>query len=361
VDVDVAGRAEGGVAGRAGRGGAGRGGAWRGVVVIVMMTGAGCVDRLVSDEVDRSSLILPAGSEVPDAEDDHEVAARIAAAKGFSGDVAYELSGFWDGKPVVFWDFGAASPLPIPLYLLVRESSSGFFEGRGGKKYDPLPEHPPIFDKITGDAGYSPWWAVVLVPVTADYADEVVPSFAAVQEALRLGLVEEPIPLQLAINCPVVERDDQLARGGVLEPTNRAYWRGQTVYYFSFDTITFSGASVPISSSYRIRREGGEPLSEAVRGVDMNGDGDAHDSNDVFADGPGDAGYSGMVAQVDVVVRADTRSIDSADEGVDITSIGDLFRQQAGEWVPDPTHVIAVYPEAMTLNRPMAAPAEVEP
>jgi hypothetical protein len=327
--------------------------------VVAVVAAAGCVDRLVSDEVDRSALILPAGAEVPDAEDDHEVAARIAAAKCFAGDVAYELSGFWDGEPATFWDFGLASPLPIPLYLLVRESPSGFFEGRG-QHYDPLPEHPPIFDKITGDAGYSPWWAVVLVPVTGDYAGEVLPSFAAVQEAQRLGLVEEPIPLQIAINCPVVERDDRLERGGALEGVNPAYWRGKTVYYFSFDMITFSGASVPISSAYRIRREGGEPLSEVVRGVDMNGDGDAHDSNDVFAAGPGDAVYSGMVAQIDVVVRADTRSIDSQDEGIDITSVGDLFRQVAGEWAPDPTHVVAVYPEPEVHNRPMAAPPAPE-
>jgi len=320
-----------------------------------LVTG-GCVDRLVSDEVDRGALILPAGTELPSAEDDPALAAKIDANDGFDGEVAWALEGFWGGRAVTWWDFGSASPLPIPLYMLVEEDPHGAFEARG-KKWSPVPEHYPIFDKIPGDAGYSPWWEVVLVPITTRYAGEVLPSFEAVAAAEAKGLVQAPIPLPIAVNCPVVLPSARLERepGGALEEPFEAYFRGVEVHYFSFDMIAFDGPSVALSSVYQLRREGGEPLSEVVRGVDMSGDGDAQDTNDVFLDGPGDDAYSGMVALVDVVVRGDTASIDSEGEP-DVRGVDDLFARTGGALVPDPARVVAVYPRGGTLNRPIAPP-----
>ncbi|MCC6621632.1 MAG: hypothetical protein IT385_10285 [Deltaproteobacteria bacterium] len=320
-----------------------------------------CVDPLVSDSVDRSALVLPPGTTLPSAEDDPALAERIDANDGIDGDVVWALEGYLDGEAVTWWDFGAASPLPIPLYMLVEEDPEGWLEGHG-KRWSSVPDHPPIFDKIVGDAGYSPWWTLVLVPVTERYQGEVLPSFAAVEAAEQLGLVEMPIPLDAAVNCPVVLPSARLERvpGGPLEEPGRAYFRGYEVHYFSFDMIGVEGASVPVSTVYQLRREGGEPLSERVRGVDISGDGDAKDTNDVFLDGPGDAGYSGMVELVDVVVAADTRAIDDKD-GTQVRGVDDLFdRDLGGGLVPDPARVVAVYPVRGVLNRPIAPPPDEE-
>ena len=326
------------------------------VCVAVVGISNGCVDPLVTDEVDRSDLIFPAGTELPSAEDDPELAQRIGAADGIEGDVIFARNAFWDGRAVYWWDFGEASPLPIPLYLLVRESSDGFFDAQG-KKFIPVPEHYPIFDKIPGDLGYSPWWEVVLVPVTDKYAGEILPSFAAVDEAERQGLVGALIPMPMAINCPVVLPSARLERvpgEPPIEP-NEAYYRGHEIHYFDFDTVPVRAADLPVSTVYQLRREGGEPLSEPVRGVDLNADGDVLDTNDIFSDGPGDETYSGLVRVVEVVVVADTHSIDG-DGAPGVTGIGDLFRRVGGELVPEADRVVAVYPQTKVLNRPIVRP-----
>ncbi|HTM22520.1 MAG TPA: hypothetical protein VL172_18490, partial [Kofleriaceae bacterium] len=87
-------------------------------------------------------------------------------------------------------------------------------------------------------------------------------------------------------------------------------------------------------------REGGEPLSEPARGVDMTGDGDLADSNDVFALPPGDAGGTPLCRTVSVTVPTDYGSSDTyADDGMaDATDAGDLFD---GDGVPIAGAVIA--------------------
>ena len=320
----------------------------------------GCLDPLVSEQVERPDLILPAGSEPPLLGDDFTARAALDALDGVDGALIPLRTGFAHGERVLFWDFGLASPAPIPLYLLVQEAADGPFETASGR-FTPVPGHPPLFDAIPGDPGYSPWWTMVLVPVTADYQGEVLASFAAVDEAYRLGLVGLPITLTTAVNCPVVLPEARLETipGGdetTRREPNRAFYKGRTVHYFSFAARPVQGLRVPVREAYLLRREGGEPLSEIDRGVDMTRDGDLTDTNDIFAAAPGDDDYSDMALLVDVVV-AEGKYIDSSrsDAESDLMDAAQLF----ADGMPDPERVIALRPQGTIVNRPIQPPAEV--
>lgn len=321
----------------------------------------GCVDPLVSDAVNRSSLILPATAEVQDLLV-HDPSRRLTleANDGLPDDRA-EIplySAFANGKPIRYWDFGPVSQTPIPLYLLVEPSDDPVFETPGGG-FSPVGQ-PPIFDAIPGDAGYSPYWSVVLVPVNAHYAGEILASFAAIDEAQRIGLVGMPIPIPYARNCPVVlpEARLELADGGVRVPTI-AYYKGFVIHYFDLNGASFdlAGGQIAVASVYTLRRSGGEPISEQVRGVDFTRDGDLLDTNDIFLVGRDSADYTGLVTAVDTIVAPDLATLDDAASSA-LTAASDLFLPTGA---PDPDVVVALYPSSTVLNRPIASTVSAEP
>lgn len=320
-----------------------------------------CLDPLVSDVVERPHLILAAGTELPELTDDPIARAALDRADGLDDDYIELRSAFARGERIWYWDLGPASPSPIPLYMLVVADPQGFFETPAGR-FSPLPGHPPIFDAIPGDPGYSPWWTVVLWPVTEAYADQVLGSFAAMDEAFRQGLVSASVTLPMAINCPVVLPEARLENvpgdaSSLTEP-NPAYYQGSEVYYFSFDAIPVTGPSVPVPPLYMLRREGGEPLSEPWRGVDFTKDGDQVDSNDLFAEVPGDAGYSGMVELFDAVVT-DGEFIDES--GSDDSSELDDAAQLFSDGEPDPERTVALHSQGIVANRPLRTPPAESP
>lgn len=324
---------------------------------------AGCIEPLVSDEVLRSELILPQEAIVEDLLlSDPSARMRIEDNDGLPDRVAKIplYSAFAEGRPIHFWDFGVVSPTPIPLYLLVEPSDTPEFETpRGG--FSPVGHHPPIFDSIPGDLGYSPFWSVVLVPVTDRYEGELLPSFAAVDEAQRVGLVETPLPINAAINCPVVLPEARLEEvDGSLRTPSIAFYKGFIVHYFDFDTVTYNAAGGQLVPArvYELRRSGGEPISEAVRGVDFTGDGDLWDTNDLFAAPRDKSAYTGLVTPIDTIVAADLETLDVARDSSVLTSTTDLFGE--GQ-TPDPEVVVALYPRTIVLNRPIAATPNPEP
>lgn len=319
-----------------------------------------CLDPLVSDQVERPDLILPPGTEPPLLADDPLARDALDALDGVSGTLIPLRTGFAHGARVLYWDFGPASPAPIPLYLLVQETPEGPFETPSGR-FAPVPGHPPLFDAIPGDPGYSPWWTMVLVPVTDRYDGEVLASFSAIDEAYRVGLVGLPIILPTAINCPVVLPEARLETlpgdADSLREPNRAYYKGKTVHYFSFTAMAVDGLRVPAPSAYLLRREGGEPLSEIDRGVDMTRDGDLTDTNDLFAAAPGDDDYSDMVTLVDAVVSdGDYIDTSKSDARSDLMDADQLY---AGNH-PDPDRVIALRPRGVIVNRPIQPTPEAQ-
>jgi hypothetical protein len=226
----------------------------------------------------------------------------------------------------VYWDLGPAPTFAAPIFLLVRESSTGALE--------PV-DHPTIVDTIPGDAGYSPFWAVLAVRVTDLYQDELLTSFAAVQEAERIGLVESPQVQEFAVNRPAVARGVTLEVGDgpdPLAPPSHFFWRGMTVDYYDFGQFALQPrAVVPARPRYVLHREGGEPLSETLRGVDITGDGDRNDTNDVFPERADQADYSPLCRTVTVAVAPGTAAIDTTtDETMSaIRAATDLFDPDA--------------------------------
>jgi hypothetical protein len=326
---------------------------------------AACIDPLVSDAVERPTLIRPADAVVLDllvADPSRRVA--LAAGDGLPDEdpVLRLRTGFANGKPIAFWDLGRTSPTPIPLYLLVRASDTpDFVTPRGG--FSPV-GHPPIFDAIPGDPGYSPFWTVVLLPVTDRYAGELLTSFSAVDEAQRRGLASAPITLPVAINCPVVVPEARLERpdGTVAHPST-AYYKGHIVRFFDFDLVGIDPdtGQIPVAIVHELRREGGQPISEPLRGVDFTGDGDLADTNDLFAADRDSPAYTGLVRAVDTVVRADLETLDLTRRPAEsaLTSVSDLYIGDRA----DPDVVVALYPSPVVLNRPIAPPPvpEVDP
>lgn len=333
------------------------------VLLSGLSSGLGCIEPLVSDEVARRDLILPQEAVVDDLLlSDPSWRQRIADNDGLPDRVTRIplYSAFADGQPIRFWDFGPVSPTPIPLYLLVAPSDTPEFDTpRGG--FSPVGHHPPIFDAIPGDLGYSPFWSVVLVPVTATYQGELLTSFSAVDEAQRVGLVEAPLPINAAINCPVVLPEARLEEvDGSLRTPSIAFYKGFIVHYFDFDTVTYNAAGGQLVPArvYELRRAGGEPISEAIRGVDFTGDGDLWDTNDLFAAPRSRSTYTGLVTPIDTIVAADIQTLDLARESSALTSTTDLFGE--GQ-TPDPEVVVALYPRTVVLNRPIAPSPTPEP
>ncbi len=310
--------------------------------VFVCAAISGCLEPLVDDSVATNSLGFPTASEVPSVSTDHALSAQIQDADGVDGLVP-RISAFAGGKRVFYWDFGLAPQETSPLFYL------------SDADLNKLPEHPPIFDTVPGQPGYSPFWTVSLLPVTAAYAGERITSFAEVQRAIDAGLLSAPVETEIISNCPVVHPDVRLevADGEPRAPIE-AYYRGVRVHVFGFSPTPEEDGLVPVADVYALRREGGEPLHEGARRVDMTGDGDTNDTNGIFEMGADTTDYTPLWRVVQVVVPADYQSIDSfSDETqADYKSREDMFGPE-GTLTPRADKIIAYEPTGMLVNCPI--------
>ncbi|MCA9516803.1 MAG: hypothetical protein KC635_17800, partial [Myxococcales bacterium] len=330
-------------------------------LVATALAAPACLDPLVSDEVAVGAHVLPAGSVIPPVSDAPEIARQIAENDGV-GEVVPLLSGFAKGAPARFWDFGPAPNAVAPIYVVVAPAEGGEYVAADGSTYDKVLGSKSIVGTVPGDPAYSPFWQVFLVVVTDAWDGEVLASIDAIEEAQQLGLVKAPLRTFDVINCPIVSstaRLEQLGSGGVTQKKpSTGYYEGYLVDYFFFDHVPVDRFDDDPPLAFVLRREGGEPLSEPARGVDMTGDGDLRDTNDVFAATASSSGYTGLVRVVDVVVPADYASIDtSQDETVaDVMHAATLFRFGAIGGDYDSATVVAAYPRAdVVMNWPLAA------
>lgn len=327
------------------------------LVAPAWLAGASCMEPLVDDAIDEHRLILPAGTVLPRLVDDQAAEAQVSAniADELRGLIRVHV-GFHAGESVDWWDLGPASPTPIAGYLLVEESPEGDFlaEDRRFKSIGA----PAILTAVPGDLGYSPLWRVIIVPVTHQYAGEVLASIDALDAARVAGLVEAPIRVPYARNSPVVMPDARLepAAGAEPEAPATAYYKGKRVDVFRFGQLFAPGNNLAVASQYSLRRDGGEPISEVARRVDITGDGDAQDTNDLFA---APTSYSPLVHPVEVVVPAATQAIDTFHDQAqsDLTSAGDLFMPD--QVTPAPDVVLSLYPSEAIFNRPFTPHADV--
>jgi len=328
-----------------------------GIWVSLLFVASSCVGPQVSDRPGYAGLVLPPDTILPSIYDDPAAALKLDAADGLPAAIPL-LSGFAGGKPTAYWDLGAAPDFAAPAFVL---------SVRVGEALVALP-HPPIFGRLPGDTGYSPFRRVFAAEVTDAYAGELIPSVAALNEAQERGLVGAAKGSREGHDWPVASPAVVVVGGAApgTAPVSAAatgeprtfLFEGKTGMFLDFGTIpinTGAGAiTVPALEVYMLHREGGEVLSEPWRGIDMDGDGDALDSNNVFAAAPPEAGYSARCRPVDVTVGATVASIDTSHDQTkaDIQSSAQLVT--AG--VPVAPPVVALRPEQTTFNCPQRSP-----
>lgn len=312
----------------------------------------GCVDPLSEDDVPPRDILFHFDPERDERPTPREAAAsshdwgvpedladEIDEYDAIAGEVAARLSAFSGGQRVWYWDFGPSPTFAAPLWQLVNPFSEG---------EEPVPiDHPLIWDVVPGDAAYSPYWRIYRVAVTDKYAGERLISRRALDEALELGLILPPQPTNLYANCPVVDEavrmqirpgsfpawDEEPCPGNedatCIQP-HFAYYKGARVAYFDTNggrPIDPDG-TLPVETMYELSRESESlPLSEPVRGVDITGDEDAVDTNDVFETTPCDEDYTPVHRTTEVYVVADYASIDTAadETQADARNVTDLF------------------------------------
>lgn len=302
----------------------------------------GCLDPLVDDTVVEEqgpSKLSPPGREVPSVHDNPVLDAQIDEYDGL--DRFVELQGaFVNGEHVGYWDLGVVSRTPSPVWIFGTWDESGVFHK--------LEDHPVLFDVLPGDTGYSPFWQVYTVEVLPDYNGAQMTSPTALPEALAMGFIGLSQPHPVYLNCAIVHRDVRLDMGGGLPPLEPSvgYYRDKRVFYFELPPALKFEAPVdelPAADVFVLRREGGEPLSEPIRGVDMTGDGDVLDSNTLFQMGVSDPGYTPLWQWITAAIPSDIRSIDSYQDETrsDITDAKLLFDFSFGVRAPIPGSVIA--------------------
>ncbi|MEO8706134.1 MAG: hypothetical protein ABI867_39255 [Kofleriaceae bacterium] len=294
-------------------------------LALVIPLASACLGPQVDDGVTRPTELLPAGSTVTSALADPEIAARVDANDGVDGRIVRQTA-FVAGRVVHVWDFGPAPEIAAPLFVIVERDPSGNLVRT---------PHDTIIDAIPGDPGYSPFWAAFFIEITDAYDGELMTSFSAVAEAVDRGLVLAPVAQPFAVNCPAVGLGVELevGDGQATPPATSFYYHGTSVPYFDFGMMPLDGGvRVPEAPRYLLRREGAEPLSEVVRHVDMDGDGDARDTNDVYAIDPAAFTSTPRLRSVEVVVRSTVASIDtSQDETIaDLRDAVQLFTPAPG-------------------------------
>jgi hypothetical protein len=159
-------------------------------------------------------------------------------------------SGFAEGQPVQYWEFGTAK----------RSASAAYGLSRCGSEGPPI-DHPLITDTIPGDTDYSPYRAVQMACVTAKYNNEIIPSLEAFNDAIDIGLITDPSATLPGtwINVPIIAANAaaQLPMG---PKPSLAYYRGYTVFYFDMQTqegaFPYTAMPVPSPNVYEVVKPG---------------------------------------------------------------------------------------------------------
>jgi hypothetical protein len=297
-------------------------------IVLALAGSAGCLESRV-DDTPAPQHVLPPGTPVPSVREYPEIAAQIDANDGVDALVPLRTA-YVAGQPLGYYDFGAAPRFGAPVFFVMKTDADG----------KPTRAQGWVMGVIPGDQGYSPFWPIYVATVTDLWQGEIFPSVEALEEGQRLGLVSEPVkrtvsatdPRVVYTNGPVIAPGTMLEVGNGKPPRGahaEAYYRGMRVEHFNFlpsngpRPLLDGGVYMAESKLYTLRREGGAPLSEPIRNVDMTNDGDTKDTNDIFTLELASPDFTPLLRVVDVTVTAPTVSIEGPMP--DVTSISDLF------------------------------------
>ncbi|MEO8551397.1 MAG: hypothetical protein ABI678_15570 [Kofleriaceae bacterium] len=303
---------------------------------------AGCLGPQVSDAVPATD-ILPANAPVPSVEDDPVLAGQLAEYDGVADTIPRETA-FASGGVIHTWDFGPAPAFAAPLFILVAPDGDGVLSR--------IPIHPTVIEAMPGDPGYSPYWAAFFVQITDRYHGEQLTSSAAIADAVTEGLVLPPVAQSFAINCPATASTTRLQVAPTLwlAPPAHFFYRGMTVPYYDFGPMPLiGGVMVGERARFRLHRQGEDVLDEIDRGVDITGDGDLGDTNDIYA-GQGDPlALTPHARTIDVTIVSSVAAIDSYND----ETLSDV-KTESALFTPAPTSlVVAVHPSDELHDRPL--------
>jgi hypothetical protein len=243
----------------------------------------GCLEPSGPERPGYSAELRDEGDVIPALEDDELLKNQVDKGDGIEMDQAALRTGFVAGEQVYFWDLGTVTPMTSrePLWTFRRRNGDGADE--------PL-DHPDLIDSVPGDSSYSPLRVLYVVYVTAAYAGERITSLHALEDAIDLGLVEEPAPPTQFVDRPVSLGSARLPTpdGGQLEP-EPVYYRGLVTHQFRVGGTDERALPIPMGPAvtpnvYRLRRRNQSvPIDEARMASDLDGDGDQNDTNLVLA------------------------------------------------------------------------------
>ncbi len=303
-----------------------------------------CLDRSDTEAVGYSSFIVESNVEVRPLERNPDAKMKLDLNDGLPLGTVPLRTGYAGGREVQYWDLGQSPTSAEPMWIFMRRL------GDSGERVG-----PPLIDSIPGDTAYSPIRVIFEVYVTAKWANQKFPSLRALEDGVELGLLEEPKAQEFFTNCAVTLKDNSLEapEGEKIMPTE-AYYRGRSVYQFCVKELsggsglfaTKMGSPV-FGNAYLIRRETEvAALDELALKADLNGDGDMVDTNTVFDSNVGDAGYTSVWKNLDVVVDPEYEF--GGAKGQD-----DLFKKMPwGLQGIDPP-VIEYKDTTLILNRPL--------
>ena len=299
------------------------------------------------------------------------------------------LNGFFDGGATSYWFVGFAPRITADVFWFCRESDTACpVDDKGVIAWDHVVGQP-VFARVPGEDGFSPFWLIWVVTVPDDYEPNEIKSVLGIERAAREGRVGVRRlifdhggavgPDESLMHCLLVLDGTTLQDNGadivgkpgepsMVVPVAKGWHKQYQVNFFDFtnsegvfapDTATESRPLMPSSDIFVMFRdcEGGSEVEQckhvgegelaavSERGVedDMTGDGDKADTNNVIVAFPGveptnpnDPKYSPLwrvnVVRIEPEHDEDITLIDDTSEqnGTEVTSIATI-REKVGE------------------------------
>lgn len=307
------------------------------------------------------------------------------------------LNGFFDGKPSAYWFAGFASRKTADVFWFCAEGDTQCPFDDTGTLDRNRTIGDPIFARIPGEDGYSPFWLVWVVRVPEGYQPNEIKSVLGVERAAQAGRVrvERHIadhggmvgPDETIMHCLLVLSGTELEGNGdealdepgvatVIVPPETGWHKQYRVTFYDFtanegvfppDPTTESRPLMPTADIFVFFRDCGggstSPLCEwataplvavSERGVeqDFTGDGDKRDNNNIISGFPRtdaphelDRVYSPLwrVNVVRVIPEFDAEveliTVGSGQEDTEIRRPADIRNLVADGKVAEPVHM----------------------
>ncbi len=246
------------------------------------------------------------------------------------------IRGFGEGGPAAYWFLGFASRRTADSFWFCREGDTECpLDANRRLNWDRLVGHP-LFTRIPGQDGFSPFWQMWTVRVPEDYEPEFVKTTDTLNQLQEEGTVEvvpfildfgelfgEFIgPQEVVLHCALVLTGTTLAENGELMPdgvtpmmaleVQHGWHEGYRVEFVDFspsdgvfaeadDTDNrplmrkaniyimwrlCEGDPMPAICDIPTASEGERPVSERGLGQDITGDGDDNDTNNTIGSVP---------------------------------------------------------------------------